>query len=122
MMGNTKKIMAVLLISMFVIGGTAHAKGSGPFTKFGRGMTNILLSPAELVYQPMKMGEDNNALISLIGGVPKGIVFLPVRLSLGVYDLATFFIPYPKSFGYWIEPETLIEGFDALNYEEKQAS
>src|SRR3989338_6635504 len=102
-----KKIIVVLLIGMFIIGGTAYAEGSGPFTKFGRGVTNLLLSPAELVYQPMKMGEDNNALIAIIGGIPKGIVFVPVRAALGVYDIATFFVPYPKDWGYWIEPETL---------------
>lgn len=118
-----KKIMAVLLISMFLVGGAAYAvedpEGSGPFTKFGRGLTNILMSPAELLYQPMKMGEDNNVLIAIIGGIPKGIVFVPVRAVVGVYDLVTFLLPWPDKYGYWIEPETLIEGFDALRYEEK---
>lgn len=120
MMGNTKKVLSVLLIGLFLVGGTAHAKG--PFTKFGRGVTNIITSPAELVYQPMKMGQDNNALIALIGGIPKGIVFVPVRLLLGVYDLVTFPIPYPKDWGYWVEPETLIEGFDKLKYEEAETA
>lgn len=115
-MRNSKKIVAVLMLGMFLVGGIAYAEGSGPFTKFGRGVTNIILSPAELVYQPMKMGQDNNALIAIIGGIPKGIVFIPVRLLLGAYDLVTFLIPYPKSYGYWVEPETLIEGFNDLKY------
>ncbi len=113
-MENSKKIVAVLLIGMFLIGGTAYAKG--PFTKFGRGVTNILLSPGEIVYQPMKMAQDNNGMIATIGGVPKGIIYFPVRLLLGAYDLVTFLIPYPKDYGYWVEPETLIEGFDQLKY------
>ncbi len=121
MMRNAKKIIAVLVIGMCVVGATAYAeeKGSGPFTKFGRGVTNILMSPVELVYQPMKMREDNNSLVAWIGGIPKGIVYFPVRLLVGVYDLATFPLPWPKNYGYWIEPETLIEGFDAIKYEKK---
>lgn len=121
-MGNSKKIAAVLLISMVLIGGTAYAAegaevGSGPFTKFGRGVTNIIMSPVEIVYQPMKMREDHNAMVSWIGGVPKGIVYFPVRLLLGAYDLVTFLLPWPNHYGYWIEPETLIEGFDGLKYD-----
>ena len=116
-MGNSKKIIAVLLVGLFLIGGTAYAEGSGPFTKFGRGITNIIMSPAEIIYQPMKMREDHNAMVSWIGGIPKGIVFFPVRLLLGVYDLITFPLPWPKSYGYWIEPETLVEGFEGINYE-----
>ena len=111
MIGNSKKILAVLLVGMFLAGGTAHAKG--PFTKFGRGMTNILLAPLELVAQPVNMAEDNNVVVSILGGVPKGIVFIPVRIALGVYDVATFFVPYPKDFGYWMEPETVLEGMNA---------
>lgn len=118
MKGNAKKILAILVIGVFLVGGTAYAKGSGPFTKFGRGVTNIIMSPAEIVYQPMKMGEDNNVLVSIIGGVPKGIVFFPVRAVLGVYDVVTFLLPWPNHYGYWVEPETVIEGFDGLSYEE----
>ncbi len=49
----------------------------------------------------------------------KGIVYFPIRLLLGAYDLVTFLIPYPKSYGYWVEPETLIEGFNGLKYKDK---
>lgn len=111
MIGNSKKILAVLLVGMFLAGGTAHAKG--PFTKLGRGMTNILLAPLELISEPVTMAEDNNAVVSILGGVPKGIVFIPVRALLGVYDVVTFPIPYPKHYGYWLEPETVIEGMTA---------
>ncbi|MBI4372911.1 MAG: exosortase system-associated protein, TIGR04073 family [Candidatus Omnitrophica bacterium] len=121
MTGNFKKIMAVLLISMFVVGGAAYAvenpEGSGIFTKLGRGFTNIVMSPAEIVYQPMKMREEHNAMIAWTGGLLKGIVYFPVRLLLGVYDVVTFPLPWPDHYGYWVEPETLIEGFDGLNYE-----
>ena len=115
-MSRSIKIVVVVLASAFLIVGTAHAKG--PFTKFGRGVTNLITFPAELVYQPMAMGQDNNALVAIFGGVPKGFVFVPVRALLGAYDVSTFFIPLPKKFGYWVEPETLIEGFDGLKYGE----
>lgn len=113
-----KSIMIVVgvFVSAFLIVGTAHAKG--PFTKFGRGLTNLITSPAELIYQPMAMGQDNNSLVAIFGGIPKGVVFVPVRALLGAYDVATFYLPIPKKFGYWVEPETVIEGFNNLKYEE----
>ena len=120
-MGNMKKVFAVLLIGVFLVGGTAYAKG-GPFTKFGRGLTNVLLSPGEIIYQPAKLAEDNNGVIAVVGGVPKGFAFIPVRIALGVYDLVTFFLPWPDHFGYWMEPETVIEGFSSLQPENKKTS
>ena len=120
MMGNSKKILVVLLIGVFLVGGTAYA-GSGPFTKFGRGLTNIILSPGELIYQPAQMAESHNGAIAFLGGLPKGIVFIPVRIALGAYDVATFLVPYPKHYGYWMEPETIVEGFHSISHEAPKA-
>ena len=85
MIGNSKKILAVLLVGMVLVGGTAYAKG-GPFTKFGRGLTNVLLSPAEIIYQPLNLAEDNNGVIAFLGGVPDGHVQRPFLFPGGRGD------------------------------------
>lgn len=110
-MRNVRKIFAIALIGFLLAGTNAYA---GPFVKFGRGLTNIILSPAEIMYQPMKLNLDNNTAIAWIGGVPKGIVYFPIRALAGVYDVVTFLIPYPEDYGYWMEPETLVEGFEQI--------
>jgi len=86
------------------------------FRKLGRSVTNIVMSPLEIFYQPMLMvtGE-TNGMTALIGGIPKGVlVHFPLRLAVGVADLLTFPVPYPPEFAPWVEPETLVEGFGDL--------
>ncbi len=112
-MQSARKAFVVILISAFMIAQPAYAKG--PFTKFGRGVTNLITSPGEIIYQPRKMERDNNGWIAWIGGVPKGLlIFFPLRAVVGVYDIVTFFIPYPKHFEPVVQPETLVEGFQGL--------
>ncbi|OGW85887.1 MAG: hypothetical protein A3C35_06750 [Omnitrophica bacterium RIFCSPHIGHO2_02_FULL_46_11] len=112
-MRNVRKILIVVLIAFLFAGGTAYAKD--PAVKFGRGVTNFILSPAEIIYQPIKLSKTENALVAWFGGIPKGILYFPYRAGVGLYDAATFFIPYPEHYEPLLEPETLVEGFKDLN-------
>ncbi len=104
------KIAVVAALVLMLAGGNVYA---GPFVKLGRGLTNIILSPGEIIYQPIKLDQTNNTWVSWFGGVPKGILFFPLRLVVGVYDTVTFLIPYPKEYLPVMEPATLVEGFEA---------
>ena len=104
---KTQKILVVALLSVCLLGSTAYA---GPIVKFARGLTNIITSPAELIYQPKKLEADNNAMVAWIAGFPKGLFWFPVRMLQGVYSIVTFPLPWPDSYGSWLEPETMIEG------------
>ncbi len=106
------KIFALALVGFLLAGGTVYA--DGPFVKLGRGLTNLILSPAEIIYQPMEMDVRENSSVAWLGGVPKGILMFPVRAVVGVYDIVTFLIPLPKDYEAVMEPKTLVEGFQAL--------
>ncbi len=103
-----KVIIAAMLV-LVLAEGNVYA---GPFVKLGRGITNIVLSPAEIIYQPIKLDQTNNTWVAWIGGVPKGILYFPLRLVVGVYETVTFLIPYPKHYAPVMRPETIIEGFE----------
>ena len=109
-MGKMLKAFLLLIITCFVLNQKGYA-APGPFTKLGRGLTNIVTSPGELIYQPAQLSEDNNLWIAWLGGFPKGLVFIPIRILVGVYDVVTFPIPYPNHYGPILRPETLIEGY-----------
>lgn len=108
-MRGIKKIFALAVIGFLLVHGNVYA---GAFVKLGRGLTNVITSPVELVYQPFHLAQTNNLMVAWIGGIPKGILFIPIRAAVGLYDTVTFPIPYPKQYGPLMEPETLIEGFN----------
>ncbi len=111
-MKNLRKIFVVAIIGLILVSGNAYAGG---FVKLGRGLTNIISSPGEIIYQPIVLQQTNNVWVSWLGGVPKGIIFFPVRLVVGIYDVITCPIPYPKQYAPVVLPETLFEGFKAVN-------
>ena len=108
-MKNIKKTFALVVIGFLFVHGNVYA---GPFVKLGRGLTNLITSPGEVVYQPFDLAKTNNVWIAWIGGVPKGLfLYFPLRAAVGIYDTVTFPIPFPKNYDPLVEPETLIEGF-----------
>ena len=94
-MRNIRKVFALAVIGTFLINGNVHADA---FVKFGRGLTNLVTSPAELFCEPFDLAKTNNLAIAWIGGIPKGLLFFP--------------IPFPNHYEPLMEPETLIEGFN----------
>lgn len=111
-----RMLKAFLLFAMIYPVFYQMGYADGPFVKLGRGLTNIITSPAEIIFQPTVLSQEHNMWIAWFGGFPKGLVFFPVRALAGVYEVATFPIPFPGDYGPVMNPETLVEGFDRLNY------
>ena len=107
-MKKVRKIFALAVIGFLFVHGNVYA---GPFVKFGRGLTNLITSPGEVVYQSFDLAKTNNIWIAWIGGVPKGLLYFPFRAAVGIHDTVTFPIPFPNHYGPLVKPETLIEGF-----------
>ena len=65
-------------------------------TKFGRGLENILTSPAEI---PCMMAEDIHAsgAQGSVTGFGKGILFMCRRILVGVTEIASFIIPMERT-------------------------
>lgn len=76
------------------------------FTKFGRGMANIVISPCELYAQPMLLSKTHEPSIAIFGGLFKGLSMLVAREIVGVYEVITSPIPVPKGYRPIINPPT----------------
>jgi putative exosortase-associated protein (TIGR04073 family) len=65
-------------------------------TKFGRGLLNVVTSPAEL---PCRIADDvkENPGTGAFTGLGKGVVFMLQRILVGVTEVGTFIIPAPRT-------------------------
>ena len=73
--------------------------------KLNRGLTNILTGWFEI---PNNMGDafsKNNFASAFFIGLPKGCGMTIVRTGAGIYDTATFMLPFPKDYKPLLEPE-----------------
>jgi putative exosortase-associated protein (TIGR04073 family) len=103
-----KKYFLVLLVIAVILTGIASQAfaDDNAFTKFGRGMSNILISPAEIYAQPVLLSQTNEIPVAFFGGLIKGISMFVVREVVGVYDVITFPIPFPKGYKPVFNPAT----------------
>ena len=78
----------------------------GSSRKLGRGISNVLTAPLELIRQPYLMSEERSSgLAGATEGLVKGIWWTLGRELAGVYDVVTFYAPIPKGFRSLIRPE-----------------
>lgn len=110
-----KKFILILGIAVFIFTNLIPAvfAEDDAFTKFGRGMANILISPAELYAQPWLLMKDQPIPIAICGGLMKGIAMLVAREAVGIYEVLTFPIPVPSGYRAIIEPSTTFTDWDA---------
>ena len=85
----------------------AEMESPGPLRKLQRGFLNIALSPMELTNELAieKHENDDQMPPSWMTGTVRGIAFTAGRALAGVYDIATFPIPFPKEYGPIVQPE-----------------
>ena len=92
----------------------ARANDNGPAVKLGRGLTNVVMGPTEMVTQVKEMGKKENAFTALFGGFFKGVGMFLVREVTGIYEIITFPIPIPRGYRPLTDPgrvpETASEG------------
>ena len=75
-----------------------------PLEKLGRGIANVVFSPAELVIQMQDVKNRAGGIAGITYGPLRGIAFTLARIGVGVVDIVTFPFPLPDC------PETP-EGF-----------
>ncbi len=103
-----KKLLFLALIAVFSqTSFAAEMESSGPLRKLQRGFLNIALSPMELTNELAieKHENDDQMPPSWMTGTVRGIAFTAGRALAGVYDIATFPIPFPKEYGPIVQPE-----------------
>ena len=93
-----KKLVLAGLILIFIFSMTAPAYCDDALKKLGRGISNTFTFPLEIIEQIKRVNNSDGAFAAMTYGVVKGIAMMGVRAAVGVYELATFPIPFPKNY------------------------
>jgi putative exosortase-associated protein (TIGR04073 family) len=95
-----RKMFLVALISLLVLGTAApvFCVEDNAMTKLGRGIANMVTFPLEVPEQIAKTNNSDGPFAGYTVGLLKGFGCALGRACVGVYEAATFLIPYPKDF------------------------
>jgi len=93
-----KRLVLTGIIVLLVLSLTAPAYCDDALKKLGRGVCNVATSPYELIYQTMKSNNSDGAFAAVTVGVLKGVGMIAVRALVGVYEIASFPIPFPRGY------------------------
>jgi len=111
-----KKAALFLAILMMLLSVPARAElvekmnSNKALTKFSRGVTNVVTSPAEMINQmPVAMEQSPDYLTGFIMTVGRGIGYTFRRFGAGLYDIATFPFPGPTDYKPVMQPETIAD-------------
>ena len=89
-------------LSFFVIGAIlvvpAPAWAQDPIHKVGRGLVNVLTGWIELPKQVALGKQEENPLVGMSMGLVKGAGLTILRGGVGIFEVLTFPLPYPKDF------------------------
>lgn len=92
------------------------AYANDPFVKLGRGLTNIVTSPFEILVQSIEVKKSHDHFTSLVAGPLRGIVVAGRRILTGAYEVVTFPLPIPKGYEPLWEPATIFEALEEKDY------
>lgn len=105
--------LAVMLLSTSVYAADALVSkmdSNKALTKFSRGVTNVVTSPAEVVNQmPAAMEQSPDYLTGAIMSAGRGIGYTLLRFGAGIYDIATFPFPGKTDYKPIMKPETIVD-------------
>ncbi|MBI4974295.1 MAG: exosortase system-associated protein, TIGR04073 family [Candidatus Omnitrophica bacterium] len=93
-----RKAFAIILISVFVFSSTRSAYCDTALKKLGRGFCNVITSPLEIPEQTQRVNNSDGPMAAVTYGFLKGIIMTGVRAVVGVYEIATFPIPFPRQY------------------------
>ena len=93
-----KRFIAIVMIFLCVVATVSPAHCDTPLKKFGRGVANIIFSPIEIFEQQSRVSTDDGPMAGITYGLFKGVLMMGVRALVGVYEIATFPIPYPAKY------------------------
>ena len=105
-----RKFIFSTLILLSLMALTTPAFCDGATTKLGRGLCNIVTSPMEVINQITRTNETDGGFAAATVGVLKGAGWTLGRALVGVYETATFMLPWPDDYGPILrDPEYFIE-------------
>lgn len=108
-----KKTVLAVLVGLFLILETTSAYCETPqFRKFRRGFCNLCTFYLEIGYRMEEEGKRGGLGQAATIGLAKGVGMAGVRALAGVYEVATFPVPFPARYEpvlndpefFWAEP------------------
>jgi hypothetical protein len=93
-----KRYLLLVVAFVVVFSVMPRVYADGPVDKLGRGLVNILMSPAELFHPSEELRKPDDNIGSRFGN------FL-YRAGIGIVEVATFPIPIPEDYGPIIDRE-----------------
>ncbi|MBL7158514.1 MAG: exosortase system-associated protein, TIGR04073 family [Candidatus Omnitrophica bacterium] len=109
-----KKSVSIVLMLIFLAPFTAPAFSDGPVTKLGRGICNIATSPLEFFNQVKITNQSSGGCAAATVGLLKGVFWIAGRALVGVFETATFILPWPDDYGPILrDPEYFFENMPA---------
>ncbi|MBF0275715.1 MAG: exosortase system-associated protein, TIGR04073 family [Nitrospinae bacterium] len=114
-----KKIVLLSLLNIcFVLTQPVFAEESdyNAIDKLGRGISNATLAIGEIPKQVMKETRESNLFYGMTSGFFVGLVRTVLRTAVGVFEIATFPVPYPNDYAPIMKPAHVFQS----NIEEKE--
>lgn len=112
------RLLGVLLAALF-LAPLARAdntdqppSGHNALRKLGRGCANVLFGFVEMPNQYTKAVSEHGGAAGITYGVPKGFVRWMSREAVGVYEIVTFPIPFPRGYKPVMRPEFPNEDYE----------
>lgn len=112
-----KKLFLTAVILSFIVSlatpafcDELSAKLDGPITKLGRGLCNMATFPLEFPEQISRTNRSDGPFAASTVGILKGLGWMVGRACIGVYETATFMLPFPKDYKpILVDPEYFLE-------------
>ncbi len=81
-----------------------------PFTKLGRGLSNVVLSPLEISTNMGKAAQRRESFgDGAWEGFASGLFYSVLRFATGLYDVVTFPVPLPWDYEPIMKPDYLLD-------------
>lgn len=109
---KTRSLRGVLCISavltVLAVAAPSEVRAQDMGEKFKRGFCNMMFGIIEIPGQVTEMGRKHGAWGYPLGFL-KGLVMVPCRTLVGVYELTTFYVPVPANYDPVLTPGTPFE-------------
>lgn len=92
------KKLTVVILTVMILSLTGTVQAAGPAKKLGRGVSNVITSPLELLKGVQDTIASNGMLAGVTWGPIKGAANFLKRAVVGVYEIVTFTIPMPRDY------------------------
>ena len=94
----TKRITVCMLSVVCLAAWTAPLYCDDAVQKLSRGICNVVTCYFEVFEQSKRVKEASGSVAGMTYGFAKGVTMTAVRALAGVYEIATFPLPYPKDY------------------------